>query len=68
MKRRFANTVEGQYSQKRFDEEIFKGYISNIKIQNVANPLVVNNGISKVCIKDNTTSGLKYIQTTHIMQ
>ena len=53
MKRRFANAVEGQYSQKRFDEEMFKGYISNIKIQNVANPLIVNNGISKVCIKDN---------------
>lgn len=53
MKRRFANAVEGQYSQKRFDEEMFKGYISNIKIQNVANPLIVNNGISKACIKDN---------------
>lgn len=53
MKRRYANSVEGLYTQKRFNGENFKGYISNIKIQNVEKPLIVNNGISKVCIKDN---------------
>ena len=53
MKRRFANTVEGIYTQKRFNEEFFKGYICNIKIQGIKKPLIVNNGISKVCIKDN---------------
>ena len=42
MKRRYANSVEGLYTQKRFDEENFKGYICNIKIQNVENPLIIN--------------------------
>ena len=44
MKRRFANAVEGIYSQRRFDEKFFKGYICNIKLQNITNPLIVNNG------------------------
>ena len=53
MKRRFANAVEGIYSQRRFDEKFFKGYICNIKLQNITNPLIVNNGKERVCIKDN---------------
>ena len=53
MKRRFANAVEGIYQQKQINEEIFSGYICNIKIKNVQKPLIVNNGISQVCIKDN---------------
>ena len=53
MKRRFANAVEGHYTQKRIDKDFFSGYVSNIKLQNITNPLVVNNGIAKVCIKDN---------------
>lgn len=53
MKRRYANSIEGLYTQKRFDEDNFKGYISNVKFQNVEKPLIVNNGISKVCIKNN---------------
>ena len=32
MKRRYANKVEGDYIQKRIDEEYFKGYICNVKI------------------------------------
>ena len=31
MKRRYANKVEGDYTQKRVDEEYFKGYICNVK-------------------------------------
>lgn len=53
MKRRYANKVEGDYSQKRLDEEFFKGYICNVKIKDVNKPLIVNNGISEICIKDN---------------
>ena len=53
MKRRYANNVEGEYTQKRIDKEYFKGYICNIKIRDVKKPLIVNNGISEICIKDN---------------
>jgi len=53
MKRRYANKVEGNYTQKRIDEEYFKGYICDIKIQGVNKPLIVNNGVTEICIKDN---------------
>lgn len=53
MKRRYANKVEGDYTQKRVDEEYFKGYICNVKIKDVNKPLIVNNGVSEICIKDN---------------
>lgn len=53
MKRRYANQVDGEYTQKRIDEDHFKGYVCNIKIKNVSKPLIVNNGISEICIKDN---------------
>lgn len=53
MKRRYANKVEGIYVQKRVDEDYFKGYVCNVKIIDVEKPLIVNNGINEVCIKDN---------------
>ena len=53
MKRRYANKVKGEYSQKRIDEEFFKGYVAFVKIKDVQNPLVVNDGEKDVCIKDN---------------
>lgn len=53
MKRRYANKVKGEYSQKRVDEEFFKGYVAFVKIKDVQNPLVVNDGEKDVCIKDN---------------
>ena len=53
MKRRYANKVKGEYSQKRIDEEFFKGYVAFVKIKDVQNPLVVNDGTKDVCIKDN---------------
>lgn len=52
VKRRFANEVEGVYTQKKIDEDYFCGYVCNIKIKNVSVPLIVYNGISDVCIKD----------------
>lgn len=53
MKRRYANKVKGEYSQKRIDEEFFKGYVAFVKIKDVQNPLIVNDGEKDVCIKDN---------------
>lgn len=52
MKRRFANSVEGDYFQERIDDDSFCGYVCYIKIKDVQRPLVVNNGISQICIKD----------------
>lgn len=53
MKRRYANLVEGDYKQKRIDEDYFNGFVCNIKINGVKKPLIVNNGVSEICIKDN---------------
>lgn len=52
MKRRFANAVEGDYFQEKIENVDFKGYVSYIKIKNVKEPLIVNNGKNKICIKD----------------
>lgn len=59
MKRRYANEVEGEYTQKRIDEEYFKGYVCNVKVKDVSKPLIVNNGISEICIKDNNYEWLE---------
>ena len=53
MKRRYANKIKGEYIQKRIDEEFFKGYVAFVKIKDVQNPLIVNDGEKDVCIKDN---------------
>ncbi len=52
MKRRFANTVEGDYFQERIEEDFFKGYACYVKIKNVKKPLIVNNGKTEICIKN----------------
>lgn len=59
MKRRFANSVEGDYTQERITEDYFTGYVCYIKIKGVESPLIVNNGISEVCIKDNNYEWLE---------
>ena len=59
MKRRFANAVEGDYQQKRIDEDYFNGYVCYVQINGVQKPLIVNNGITEVCIKDN---GYKWLE------
>ena len=53
MKRRYANQVEGEYIQKRIDEEFFKGYVCNVKFKDVKNPIIIKNEIREFCIKDN---------------
>ena len=52
MKRRFANKVNGEYIQKRIDEDYFTGYACYVKIQDVKNPLIVPNGDKNICIID----------------
>ena len=53
MKRRFANQVEGDYTQDRIESDFFTGYICYIKIKNIEKPLIVKNEIETICIKDN---------------
>ena len=53
MKRRFANQVEGEYFQDRVETEYFNGYVCYIKLKNIEKPLIVNNGVDTICIKDN---------------
>ncbi len=53
MKRRFANSVEGDYFQERIKYDDFKGYVCYVQIKDVEKPLIVNNGQTEICIKDN---------------
>ena len=53
MKRRFAYSLDDNYKQIRIDEDFFKGYACFIKLQNIENPLIVNNGKKQICIRDN---------------
>lgn len=53
MKRRFANAINNgniDYQQKYVNTPTFQGYISLVKIKEVQNPLIVNNGEKMVCI------------------
>lgn len=53
MKRRFAYNLNDNYKQIKVDEDFFKGYACFLKLQNIENPLIVNNGRETVCIRDN---------------
>lgn len=53
MKRRYANIIGADYTQKRIDEEYFKGYVCNLKFKDISNPLIIKNDIREFCIKDN---------------
>ena len=59
MKRRFANQVEGDYYQDRIVSEYFTGYVCYIKLKNIEKPLIVNNGVETICIKDNNYEWLE---------
>ena len=52
MSYRYANSVSGDYMQKRIEKASFSGYVCNIKIKGLEKPLIVNNGIDNVCIQD----------------
>jgi len=53
MKRRYAKVEEGEYIQKRIDEEFFKGYVCNVKFKDVKNPIIIKNEIREFYIKNN---------------
>ena len=59
MKRRLANKIAGEYSQKRIDKDYFKGYVSFVKLKGLEEPFVVESGDRKVCIAD---EGYKWIE------
>lgn len=52
MKRRFANSMSGIYTQKRVDEDFFNGYLCKINVK-VDKPIIVNNSIENICVSDN---------------
>lgn len=51
LKRRFANSTEGDFKIKYIDDEIFSGHICCVKVR-CEKPLVVNDGSREICIKD----------------
>lgn len=53
MKRRFAYNENDNYKLIKVDESFFDGYACFLKFQNIEKPLMVDNGINKICIKDN---------------
>lgn len=55
LKKRFANGVNNgniEYTQKRVDEEFFKGYVCLAKIKKVEKPLIVHDDNYTACIMD----------------
>ena len=58
MKRRYANSVKGEYEQKRIDKDFFKGYVCYIKIAD-EKPLFVNNGVEDICVKNDNYEWLE---------
>ena len=52
LKRRFANSVEGDFSSKYIDDDFLKGYVCCNKLR-CDRPLIVYNGAENVRIKDN---------------
>ena len=55
MRRRFANNVnDGQYEyrQERIEKEYISGYVCYIKMKDVKNPLIVQDGELDVCLLD----------------
>ncbi len=56
MKRRFAYSIDDEriiHNQKSIENDFFVGEVCYVKYVNVDKPLIVNNGISDVCIFDN---------------
>ena len=53
MKRRYAYKEDDNYKILKIDESFFDGYSVLLKLSNVDKPLIVNNGDTSICIKDN---------------
>lgn len=53
MKRKYANRMSGIYSQEHIESDYFSGYICKIKLKDIEDPLIVNNGLYDLCIVNN---------------
>ena len=63
MKRRFACNSDDNYSVLEIQESYFKGHVVFLKLQNVEKPLVVYNGKTNICIRDNDYEWLEAYPT-----
>lgn len=63
MKRRFAYNENDNYKLIKVEEPFFDGYACFLKLQNIEKPLIVNNGINEICIKDNNYEWIEVYPT-----
>lgn len=63
MKRRFAYNENDNYKQIKVEEPFFDGYACFLKLQNIEKPLIVNNGINEICIRDNNFEWIEVYPT-----
>ncbi len=53
MKRRFAYSLGDNYKKIYINDEMFKGYVCDLKLNNIDKPLIVFDGKNNICIRDN---------------
>ena len=53
MKRRFAYSLGDNYKKIQINDEMFKGYVCDLKLNNIDKPLIVFDGKNNICIRDN---------------
>ena len=53
MKRRFAYSLGDNYKKIHINDEMFKGYVCDLKLNNIDKPLIVFDGKNNICIRDN---------------
>ena len=53
MKRRFAYSLGDNYKKIYINDEMFKGYVCDLKLNNIDKPLIVFDGKNNICISDN---------------
>jgi len=53
MKRKYGNRMPGLYMQDKIETEYFNGYLCYTKLNNIDEPLIVNNGLYDLCIIKN---------------
>ena len=63
MKRRFAYNENDNYKLIKVNEPFFDGYACFLKLQNIEKPLIVNNGLNEVCIRDNNYEWIEVYPT-----
>ena len=63
MKRRFAYNETDNYKLIKVEEPFFDGYACFLKFQNIEKPLIVNNGVNEICIRDNDYEWLEVYPT-----